>query len=102
MRTRSSSTRGPAAGRALAALLAAGHEIPLVLTQPDRPAGRGLRPAASAVRKLAGERGLPVFQPDHLKDGRALDRLAAARPEALVVAAYGLILPAAALEIAPH
>ena len=73
-----------------------------MLTQPDRPAGRGLRPALSAVRKLAGERGLPVFQPDHLKDGRALDRLAAARPEALVVAAYGLILPAAALEIAPH
>ena len=73
-----------------------------MLTQPDRPAGRGLRPVASAVRKLADERGLPVFQPDHLKDERALDRLAAARPEALVVAAYGLILPAAALGIAPH
>ena len=83
-------------------MLAAGHDISLVLTQPDRPAGRGLRPAASAVRKLADERGLPVFQPDYLKDERSLDRLAAARPDALVVAAYGLILPAAALEIAPH
>jgi methionyl-tRNA formyltransferase len=83
-------------------LLAAGHEVALVLTQPDRPSGRGLRPAASAVKQLAGERGLAVFQPDTLKDERALDRLVAARPEVLVVAAYGLILPARALEIAPH
>lgn len=83
-------------------MLAAGHDIPLVLTKPDRPSGRGLRPAASAVRKLADERGLAVFQPDTLKDERALDRLAAARPEVFVVAAYGLILPAAALEIATH
>jgi methionyl-tRNA formyltransferase len=83
-------------------LLAAGHEVALVLTQPDRPSGRGLRPAASAVKKLAGERGLAVFQPDTLKDESALDRLAAARPDALVVAAYGLILPPRALDIAPH
>jgi methionyl-tRNA formyltransferase len=72
------------------------------LTQPDRPSGRGLRPAPSAVKKLAGERGLAVFQPDSLRDERALDRLAAVRPDVLVVAAYGLILPARALEIAPH
>ena len=90
------------AARALAALLAAGHEVALVLTQPDRPAGRGLRPSASAVKRLAHERGLDVFQPQTLKDGHALKRLAAARPEALVVAAYGLILPARALEIAPQ
>ena len=73
-----------------------------MLTQPDRPSGRGQRPAASAVKKLAGERGLPVFQPDTLKEERALDRLATARPDVLVVAAYGLILPTRALEIAPH
>ncbi len=73
-----------------------------MLTQPDRPSGRGLRPAPSAVKKLAGERGLAVFQPDSLRDERALDRLAAVRPDVLVVAAYGLILPARALEIAPH
>jgi len=73
-----------------------------VLTQPDRPSGRGLRPAASAVKKLAVERGLAVFQPDSLKDDSVLDRLAAARPDALVVAAYGLILPPRALDIAPR
>ena len=73
-----------------------------MLTQPDRPAGRGLRPAASAVKKLAAARGLAVFQPQTLKDDAALARLAAAAPEALVVAAYGLILPPRALAIAPH
>ena len=73
-----------------------------MLTQPDRPAGRGLRPSASAVKQLAAARGLEVIQPQTLKDEGALDRLAAARPEALVVAAYGLILPPRALEVAPH
>jgi methionyl-tRNA formyltransferase len=86
----------------LALLLDVGHEVALVLTQPDRPAGRGLRLSASAVKQLAAARGLEIFQPQTLKDEAALDRLAAARPEALVVAAYGLILPQRALEIAPH
>jgi methionyl-tRNA formyltransferase len=90
------------AERALDALLAAGHEIVLALTQPDRPSGRGLRPAASPVKKLAGARGLEIFQPQTLKDQSALDRLATARPEVLVVAAYGLLLPPEALAIAPH
>ncbi len=90
------------AERALAALLGAGHEVALVLTQPDRPAGRGLRPAPGAVKRLARERGLELIDPETLKDGNALARLAAARPETLVVAAYGLILPPAALEAAPH
>lgn len=84
------------------ALLDAGHHVPLVLTQPDRPAGRGLRPTASAVKQLATARGLEVFQPQTLRDEGALERIAAARPEVLVVAAYGLILPPRALEIAPH
>ncbi|MBI1943530.1 MAG: methionyl-tRNA formyltransferase [Betaproteobacteria bacterium] len=90
------------AARALVALLAAGHELALVLTQPDRPAGRGLRPAASAVKRLALERALPLFQPATLKDPGALERLAATRPAALVVAAYGLMLPPRALELARH
>ena len=90
------------AERALDALLAAGHEVALALTQPDRPSGRGLRPAASPVKKLAGARGLEIFQPQTLKEQSALDRLAAARPEVLVVAAYGLLLPLGALAIAPH
>jgi methionyl-tRNA formyltransferase len=76
--------------------------VPLVLTQPDRPAGRGLRPAASAVKQLALSHGLEVFQPASLKDEAALERLAAARAQALVVAAYGLILPQRVLEMAPH
>jgi methionyl-tRNA formyltransferase len=72
-----------------------------VLTQPDRPAGRGLRSSPSAVKQLAAARGLEVFQPQTLKDADALERMAAARPEILVVAAYGLILPPRALEAAP-
>jgi methionyl-tRNA formyltransferase len=90
------------AERALAALLATSHEIALVLTQPDRPSGRGLHMAASPVKTLARARGLEIFQPATLKEQSALDRLAAARPEVLVVAAYGLLLPPRALEIAPH
>jgi methionyl-tRNA formyltransferase len=71
----------------------------LVLTRPDRPAGRGLQASASAVKRLAAERGLPVFAPEALKD---IERIAAARPEALVVAAYGRILPQRLLDIVPR
>lgn len=73
----------------------------LVLTQPDRAAGRGLRPVQSPVKRLALERGLEVFQPATLRDAVAQARIAAAGPELLVVAAYGLILPPPVLEIAP-
>jgi len=83
-------------------LLDAGHDIALVLTQPDRPSGRGLRSAPSAVKKLALERGLEVFQPASLKEEGAIARIAAARPELLVVAAYGLLLPPQALGAAPR
>ena len=86
------------AARALEALLAAGHEVPLVLTQPERPAGRGMRPAASAVKRLALERELAVLQPRSLKAGEAAQPIRAAGAQAMVVAAYGLILPAAVLE----
>lgn len=73
-----------------------------MLTQPDRPSGRGLRAIPGAVKSLALARGLEVFQPRTLKDESALDRLRAARPELLVVAAYGLLLPPDALAVAPH
>jgi len=90
------------AATALAALLAAGHEVALVLTQPDRPAGRGLKPFPSAVKRLALARGLALEQPATLKSDAALAPLAAARPDVLVVAAYGLLLPRSVLAIAPR
>ena len=83
----------------LEALLAAGHEVTLVLTQPDRPAGRGLKAQPSAVKRLALARGLALLQPASPKDPAVLDAIAAARPVALVVAAYGLILPPSLLTL---
>ena len=90
------------AASVLAGLLESGHEMALVLTQPDRPAGRGLRPVPGAVKQLAITRGLEVFQPGSLKEPQVLERLAAARPEVIVTAAYGLILPQYMLRLAPH
>jgi len=87
------------AAHALAALADAGHDIALVLSQPDRPAGRGLKLAQSAVKALALARGLEVYQPASLKEASALERLLAARADAMVVAAYGLILPEAVLAL---
>jgi methionyl-tRNA formyltransferase len=87
---------------ALERLHAAGFDIPLVLTQPDRPAGRGMKLQASPVKAFALAHGIPVAQPRGLRlDGKyaddaaaARDALTAAQPEVMVVAAYGLILPA--------
>jgi methionyl-tRNA formyltransferase len=100
----------PFAAQALQALVAAGHEVALVLTQPDRPAGRGLQLQTSAVKRCALEAGLPVLQPRSLRlDGRypqdaevARAALYAAAPQVLVVAAYGLILPPWTLQQPPH
>ena len=86
---------------ALDALLAAGFTVPLVLTQPDRPAGRGMKLQASAVKQRAVAAGIPVAQPQGLKlDGKYAADAAAAREvlqvadaDVMVVAAYGLILP---------
>jgi methionyl-tRNA formyltransferase len=95
------------AAEALAAILAAGHAVPLVLTQPDRPAGRGMKLQPSAVKQCALQHGLPVAQPTSLKlDGRYPEEAAAARValqaaqlDVLVVAAYGLILPQWVLDL---
>lgn len=94
---------------ALRALLAAGHTVPLVLTQPDRPAGRGLKLQPSAVKQVALAHGLKVAQPLGLRlDGRwpdeaqaAKEALLQAQAEVMVVAAYGLILPAWVLQTPP-
>jgi methionyl-tRNA formyltransferase len=92
----------PAFARAaLRALLDAGHEVCLVLTQPDRPAGRGMQLRPSEVKALAVEHNLPVAQPLTLKSDEAVALLAAQRAEAMVVAAYGLILPPAVLALFP-
>src|SRR5438067_1435813 len=90
------------AAQALARLLEAGHSVPLVLTQPDRPAGRGQRSVASAVKTLAVGHRLEVLQPPSLRDDALIERLRAVGADALVVAAYGLLLPPALLEAARH
>jgi methionyl-tRNA formyltransferase len=84
---------------ALEALLNSSHSVVGVLTQPDRPKGRGRQLAASAVKLAALDRGIPVSQPQTLKDEASRVDLIAWRPDALVVAAYGLILPPAVLSL---
>ncbi|TXH53420.1 MAG: methionyl-tRNA formyltransferase, partial [Burkholderiaceae bacterium] len=81
------------AERALSALHAAGHDIALVLSRPDQPAGRGQRLQASPVKQRALALGLPVAQPRTLRDADAHALLAAVGADAMIVAAYGLILP---------
>ena len=87
------------AALALQAIVAAGHDVTLVLTQPDRPAGRGMALQPSPVKKLALDKGIEVFQPLTLKDAEAQAKIAATGAEVMVVAAYGLILPQAVLDL---
>jgi len=92
---------------ALEALVAAGHRVPLVLTQPDRPSGRGMKLHPSPVKAAALAHGIEVAQPRSLRlDGKypddaaaARERLLAAKPDVMVVAAYGLILPQWVLDL---
>lgn len=94
------------AATALQALLAAGFEVGLVLSQPDRPAGRGQQLQAAPVKRLALEHAIPVITPSSLRVERAgleaeqaLAQLRAAEPDVLVVAAYGLLLPPQVLQL---
>ena len=86
------------AAEALKALLAAGHSLVAVYTQPDRPAGRGRQLKPSPVKEVALQHGLLVEQPTSLKTPDAQAALAQYRPDIMIVAAYGLILPKAVLE----
>lgn len=84
---------------ALAALIAAGHDIVMVLTQPDRPAGRGMKLKASPVKELALQHGIEVYQPESLKPEDVQARIAATEADAMIVAAYGLIIPKSVLDM---
>ncbi|MDR0481531.1 MAG: methionyl-tRNA formyltransferase [Gallionellaceae bacterium] len=90
------------AAAALEALLAADFEVVAVLTQPDRPAGRGMQLMPSPVKQLALKHHLPVLQPKTLKDEAAQRELAGYDADVMVVAAYGLILPPAVLSLPRH
>ena len=84
---------------ALQGLIDAGHDIVMVLTQPDRPAGRGMQLKASPVKQLALQHGLRVFQPESLKPDEVQAEIAALDADVMIVAAYGLIIPTAVLNI---
>ena len=77
-------------------------EVVAVVTQPDRPRGRKLQPQPSFVKQCAADLGLPVQQPESLRNDAALDALAQLKPDLIVVTAFGQILPASVLELPPH
>lgn len=80
-------------------LIADGHEIVCVLTQPDKPKNRGMKLMPSPLKVVAMEHQIEVYQPATLKSGEALERLSALKPELIVVAAYGKILPKEILDL---
>ena len=83
----------------LRALLDNGVEVVAVLTQPDKPKGRGLKIKANEVKILALNEGLPVLQPSSLKSDILFEQLRSYQPEVMVVAAYGLLIPTALLKL---
>jgi len=87
------------AAHCLTAILDAGYSVAAVYTQPDRPAGRGRKLQASAVKQVAQQHGLSVMQPASLKSEQAQAELSALAPDLMVVVAYGLLLPPAVLQI---
>ena len=86
----------------LEALLGSAHPVCGVVTQPDRPRGRGQRVSESPVKALAAAQGLPTLQPDRLRDPAVADALRAWRPDLGVVAAYGKLIPESMLALPPH
>lgn len=86
----------------LEALLAAGHDVCGVFTQPDKPKSRGMKLQASPVKECALAHRVPVFQPAKMRDGEALGYLKELRPDLIAVAAYGKILPAEILDFPPR
>jgi methionyl-tRNA formyltransferase len=79
--------------------LAAMYDVALVVTQPDKPAGRGRRPSAPPVRVAAEQLGIPVIQPERVRAPEVLDHLRGVRPDVIITAAYGQLLPQALLDI---
>lgn len=90
------------AATALKALLATRHRVVGVYSQPDRPSGRGRKLTPGPVKKVALEAGIPVFQPESLKTTTAQEELRSLDADVMIVAAYGLILPQAVLDIPRH
>ncbi len=84
---------------ALDALIKAGHHIVMVLTQPDRPAGRGMQLRESPIKQLGLQHDIDVYQPDSLKSQMAQEKIAAVNADVMIVAAYGLIIPKSVLSI---
>ena len=85
----------------LSALLDAAYEVVGVYTRPDKPAGRGKQPMASAVKQHALARGLPVFHPVSLRPQQVQRELASLSPDVMIVAAYGLLIPSGILDLPP-
>ena len=81
------------AAASLAALYEAGFDVAGVFTQPDRPRGRGMELSPSPVKELAAKHATPVFQPEKMRDGTALEAIKSLKPDILAVVAYGRILP---------
>lgn len=84
---------------ALESIIDAGHEVAAVITQPDKPKGRSKSPVPTPVKKKAMEHGIPVYQPEKVRDEEIVNMLKNVAPDAIVVAAYGQILPESILNI---
>jgi len=82
-------------------ILAAGHHVPLVVTQPDRPKGRKQELTPSPVKECALRHGIPVFQPERIRRPEAIEKLAGLKPDAMVVVGYGQIIPQSIIDIPP-
>ena len=86
----------------LEAMARAGHEIPLVVTQPDRPRGRGQTAAAPPVKEAALRLGIEVYQPERVRRPEAVERLRSIGSDAMIVVGYGQIIPQNVIDLAPH
>jgi methionyl-tRNA formyltransferase len=85
----------------LARIVAAGHAVLTVVTQPDRPSGRGQQPAAPPVKQTAQRLGLPSYQPERVRRPEAVEHLRSLAPQAMVVVGYGQIIPQSVIDLAP-
>jgi methionyl-tRNA formyltransferase len=87
---------------ALEAIVSAGYDVLCVVTQPDRPSGRGQALSASPVKRAARRLSLPVDQPERIRRPEAIQRIAVLKPDAMVVVGYGQIIPQSVIDIPPH